>query len=160
MSTPVLCLLPFEPDERASSTGRAAIYIGHPLIERIADFAHSHPAIERPGRTPMAPEILLLPEAVARKQSICSGSFGEAQLRLAAGAPPAQFILPAVEHLAERSIESAVMAWPTRARIVTGEEAEAGPPFRRARGRGRCLRDCHPRTRAGGRSNRRSLSRG
>ncbi|MET0605039.1 MAG: lipid-A-disaccharide synthase [Beijerinckiaceae bacterium] len=127
----VLCLLPFEPDELRKLNGPRGIYIGHPLIERIADLRPQSSRDREARANANAPEILLLPGSRKSEAKHLLRLFGEAAARFAAGAPRAQFILPAVEHLREM-IESAVMAWPTRARIVTGDEAKLAA-FRRAR---------------------------
>lgn len=125
----VLALLPFEPAAHERLGGPACSYVGHPLIERLADL---RPAPgERPALTDAPFELLVLPGSRRSEIARLMEPFGEAVGRFAAGlGRPLSLTLPAVErHLPE--IESRAASWPVKPRIVRGEAAKLAA-FRRA----------------------------
>lgn len=123
----VLALLPFEPAVHARLGGPPCTYVGHPLVERLAEL---RPA---PGeRAPLgaAPVLLVLPGSRSSEIRRLMAPFGEAVARIAAAIPDIEIALPAVGHLREE-IASRTAHWPVSPRIVSGE-AEKFAAFRRA----------------------------
>lgn len=118
----VLALKPFEPEAHRRLGGPACTYVGHPLIERLAEI--------RPGpgdRRAIASgpvDLVVLPGSRRSEISRLMGPFGEA-LRLVAARSPVPFTvtIPAVAHLAEE-IERRTASWPMRPRVVKGEAAK------------------------------------
>lgn len=114
----VLALLPFEPAAHQRLGGPACTYVGHPLIERLAEF---RPAPGERAPIPDGVRLLVLPgsrqSVVRRHMSL----FGEVVARLAGQYPGLVAEIPAVPHVA-REIETLSAGWPVRPRIVVGEE--------------------------------------
>lgn len=124
----ILALKPFEPEVHLRLGGPACTYVGHPLIERLAEL---RPAPgERPplGQGPV--RLLVLPGSRRSEVSRLMGPFGEALGRVARGAPPFEVTIPAVDRLADE-IRVAARSWPVEPRIVLGE-AEKHAAFRSA----------------------------
>jgi lipid-A-disaccharide synthase len=124
----VLALLPFEPEAYRRLGGPTCSYVGHPLIERLALLRPN--AAEAEARATAPPTVLVLPGSRRAEIERLLPIFGETVERVAAR-QPADFVLPAVDHLRSR-IEQIVASWPTKPRIVTGE-ADKFAAFRRAR---------------------------
>ncbi|MGQ7791904.1 lipid-A-disaccharide synthase [Faunimonas sp. B44] len=123
----VLALLPFEPDVHRRLRGPPCTYVGHPLVERVAEL---RPA---PGeRDPLSenPVLVVLPGSRRSEIKRLMAPFGEAVARIAAAHPGVEVLLPAVGHL-RAEIEAELAGWPVKPRIVTGE-AEKFAAFRRA----------------------------
>ena len=125
----VLALKPFEPEAHRRLGGPACTYVGHPLVERLAEFRPA-PGERRPlGEGPI--ELLVLPGSRRTEISRLMEPFGAALKLVLARAPgPISVTLPAVPHL-KAEIEAAAAGWPVRPRIVLGE-AEKLAAFRRA----------------------------
>lgn len=125
----LLALLPFEPAAHERLGGPPTSYVGHPLIERLADLRPG-PDERRPiGEGPI--ELLVLPGSRRSEISRLMQPFGHALGLVARSVPsPIAVTLPAVSHLA-REIEAAARAWPVESRIVLGEEAKLAA-FRKA----------------------------
>ncbi|MGO4283960.1 lipid-A-disaccharide synthase [Bosea sp. TAB14] len=126
----ILALLPFEPAALARLHGPETIYVGHPLIERLAEF--------RPGPVEQAvrddalrPQVLVLPGSRRSEIHHLMPVFGEAVARIAASVPGARFILPAVARL-QPMIAEAAARWPVAPEIVIGEAGKLAA-FRNAR---------------------------
>ena len=125
----VLALKPFEPDAHRRLGGPACTYVGHPLIERLAELR------PRPGeRPPLSQEpvsLLVLPGSRRSEVGRLMRPFGDA-LRLVLARSPVRLevTVAAVAHLA-REIEAQAAAWPLRPTIVEGEAAKWAA-FRRA----------------------------
>jgi lipid-A-disaccharide synthase len=125
----ILAIKPFEPEALRRLDGPACTYIGHPLVERMADL--------RPGEGERRPldedpvELLVLPGSrrseIERLMEPFGAALGRAIPQLGR---PVSLTLPAVSHLAAE-IEAATQAWPIRPRIVLGE-AEKYAAFRKA----------------------------
>jgi lipid-A-disaccharide synthase len=125
----ILAIKPFEPEALQRLQGPPCTYIGHPLVERVAEL--------RPGRGERRPlaedplELLVLPGSRRTEIARLMGPFGEALGRVIPElGRPVSLTLPAVSHLAAE-IEAAAKSWPVRPRIVFGE-AEKYAAFRRA----------------------------
>ncbi|MGO4668938.1 lipid-A-disaccharide synthase [Bosea sp. 2RAB26] len=126
----ILALLPFEPAALERLGGPKTIYVGHPLIERLAAL---RPSAEEQVRrnAPSTPDILVLPGSRRSEISHLMPTFGETVALIANEVPGARFVLPAVPHL-RGMIEEAVSTWSVKPRLVDGEDAKLAA-FRTAR---------------------------
>lgn len=126
----ILALLPFEPEALARLQGPETVYVGHPLLARLALLRPSPQ--EAPLRADQRrPRVLVLPGSRRSEIAHLMPVFGQAVALVASARPQARFILPAVTHLAP-SIAEAMAAWPVKAEIVSGEAAKL-EAFRSAR---------------------------
>lgn len=126
----ILALLPFEPEALARLKGPETVYVGHPLLDRLALLRPSPQ--EAPLRADQRhPRVLVLPGSRRSEIAHLMPVFGQAVALVASARPQARFILPAVTHLAP-SIAEAMAAWPVKAEIVSGETAKL-EAFRGAR---------------------------
>ncbi|MDX6805462.1 lipid-A-disaccharide synthase [Terrihabitans rhizophilus] len=114
----VLALLPFEPEAHRRLGGPACTYVGHPLVERLAEF-RPH-AGERPPITDGA-RLLLLPGSRASVLERHMPLFGEVLARLPEA--PRDLVIPTMPRL-EAEVARLSSDWPQRPRIVTGEPAK------------------------------------
>ena len=125
----VLAILPFEPDAHRRLGGPSCTYVGHPLVERIADL--------RPGTDEAArrlaepPLILILPGSRSGEVIRHTSVFGAALERLSAGIGPIELVLPTVPHI-ELQVRESVSGWAVQPKIVV-ESAQKWAAFRRAR---------------------------
>ena len=126
----ILALLPFEPDALARLGGPDTVYVGHPLIERLAEL-RPDPDEARGRADAQAPLILVLPGSRGSEIRHLMPAFGETIARIAQALPRARFVLPAVPRLVE-VITGIVATWPVKPEIVTGEAAKLAA-FRQAR---------------------------
>jgi len=125
----VLAILPFEPAIHVQLGGPPCSYVGHPLIERIAEL---RPNAEEAGRRQADPPIVLaLPGSRAIEVRHLLGIFGAAIERLAARVGAIEVVLPTVPHLLPR-IREGISDWAVTPRIVV-ERAEKWAAFRNAR---------------------------
>lgn len=126
----ILALLPFEPAALARLQGPETIYVGHPLMERLAEM---RPDAEEQCRRDEGdrPQILILPGSRRSEIHHLMPVFGEAVAKVAAAVPGARFILPAVQRL-QPMIAAAAARWPVMPEVVTGEAAKLAA-FRGAR---------------------------
>lgn len=126
----ILALLPFEPAALARLHGPETVYVGHPLMERLAEM---RPDAEEQRRRDNAgqPVVLVLPGSRRSEIHHLMPVFGEAVAKVAAAVPGARFVLPAVQRL-QPLIAEAVARWPVAPEIVTGEAAKLAA-FREAR---------------------------
>ncbi len=118
----LLALLPFEPDVHRLLGGPPTIYVGHPILERLAairppDFPRPAPPRARP------PTVLVLPGSRRSEVTRLMAPFGEALRLIHEAAGPIEALLPAVEHV-RPDIERLMQDWPVKARIVAGDEAK------------------------------------
>ncbi|MFN3482054.1 MAG: lipid-A-disaccharide synthase [Rhabdaerophilum calidifontis] len=126
----ILCLLPFEPEALHRLGGPEGHYVGHPLVERIAEMrpAGAAEAARRAGGE--APLVLLLPGSrmaeIRRKLPL----FLDAA-RIAGAGNGARFVLPTLPHLLA-SVRAMAAAGGLPVEIVTGEAAKYAA-FRAAR---------------------------
>jgi lipid-A-disaccharide synthase len=111
----VLALLPFEPRAHARLGGPPCTYVGHPLLEQLAEVRPS--AQEAARRLAEPATVLVLPGSRGGEIRRLSAIFGQALAILAAGREPPDIVLPTLPHLRER-IAAATADWPLRPRIV------------------------------------------
>ncbi|MCJ2035059.1 lipid-A-disaccharide synthase [Methylobacterium sp. J-068] len=125
----VLALLPFEPDAHRRLNGPACTYVGHPLIERLAELRPG-PAEAR-ARMDGVPVLAILPGSRRSEIERLMPVFGAALARLGERFGPIEAVLPAVtRHRA--LIERLALTWATPVTLVHGEAAKHAT-FRRAR---------------------------
>ena len=93
----VLAILPFEPAAHVRLGGPPCIYVGHPLIERIAELRPD--ANEAARRRADPPLVLVLPGSRTTEIRRLLGIFGAAIEHVAARAGPIEFVLPTLPHL-------------------------------------------------------------
>lgn len=125
----VLAILPFEPDAHRRLGGPPCTYVGHPLVERIADLRPGPDEAAR--RLAEPPLILILPGSRSSEVSRHTNVFGAAIERLCARIGPIELVLPTVPHI-ERQVRDNVASWPVQPKIVI-DPSEKGAAFRRAR---------------------------
>jgi lipid-A-disaccharide synthase len=125
----VLAILPFEPDAHRRLGGPLCTYVGHPLIERLAEL--------RPGpdeearRRAEPPLVLVLPGSRSSEVSRLAGVFGAALERLHARIGAVELVLPTVAHLEPR-LREITAGWAVQPKIVVDPIAKWAA-FRRAR---------------------------
>ena len=123
----LLALLPFEPKAHATLGGPPTTYVGHPLMERLAEFRPIDPAV----RDATPPTLLILPGSRRSEIARLLPVFGEALQKVAARVGQVHAVLPAVDRLAG-DIDLAVQGWPVKPEILRGEAAKLAA-FRSAR---------------------------
>lgn len=126
----ILALLPFEPAALARLDGPETVYVGHPLMEHLADYRPG-PAEAAQRADAEAPVVLVLPGSRRSEIRHLMPPFAEAVAQVAEQVPQARFVLPAVPRLAE-AIGEQVSGWRVKPEIVTGEAAKLAA-FREAR---------------------------
>jgi len=125
----VLAILPFEPAAHVRLGGPPCIYVGHPLIEHIAELRPNADEAQRRKADP--PLILALPGSRTSEIGRLIGIFGDAIARTATRVGPIELVLPTVPQLASR-VGEAVAGWAVTPRIVVEPAAKWGA-FRTAR---------------------------
>jgi lipid-A-disaccharide synthase len=125
----VLAILPFEPATHVKLGGPPCLYIGHPLIERIAELRPNADEAQRRRTDP--PLVLVLPGSRVSEIRHHLGIFGAAIARVAERAGPPELVLPTPAHLASL-VHEASAAWTVPPRVLT-EPAEKWAAFRKAR---------------------------
>jgi lipid-A-disaccharide synthase len=124
----VLALLPFEPEAHRRLGGPPCSYVGHPLIERLADL---RPDVAEQARREAVPApLVILPGSRRSEFERLMPVFGAALERVAAELPVA-VVLPAVPRHRERIVEL-TRGWSVPVRIVS-REGEKYAAFREAR---------------------------
>jgi lipid-A-disaccharide synthase len=125
----VLAILPFEPDAHRRLGGPPCTYVGHPLVERIADLRPGPDEVARRRADP--PVILILPGSRSGEVSRLTRVFGAAIERLSARIGPVELVLPTVPHI-ERQVRDSVAGWALQPKIVIDPSAKWAA-FRHAR---------------------------
>jgi lipid-A-disaccharide synthase len=125
----VLAILPFEPAAHQRLGGPPCTYVGHPLIERIAELRPGADEAKRREADP--PLVLALPGSRGNEIKRLLGLFGETLGQVAARTGAIDLVLPTVPHLLKR-VREGTANWPARPRIVV-EQAEKWAAFRSAR---------------------------
>jgi lipid-A-disaccharide synthase len=125
----LMAILPFEPEVHRRLGGPQTVYIGHPLMERLADFTASTAEAAQREKQPF--RLLLLPGSRHAEVSRLLQIFGEASTLLARRFPDLELLLPAVPHL-RADILRLTAHWPVKPQILEGEEAKL-QAFRTAR---------------------------
>lgn len=125
----VLAILPFEPAAHLRLGGPPCLYVGHPLIERLAELRPNTDEAQRRRADP--PLVLVLPGSRSSEIRRLLTIFGDAIARLVAQAGPIEPVLPTVPHLLS-SVRDGVAGWAVTPRVVV-EPAEKWAAFRSAR---------------------------
>lgn len=125
----VLAILPFEPAALLRLGGPPCVYVGHPLIERVAELRPD--ASEAARRHADPPLVLALPGSRSGEIGRLLSVFGDAIALVSDRVGPIELVLPTLPHLAA-SIDAGVGKWKVRPRIVTDQAAKHAA-FRRAR---------------------------
>jgi lipid-A-disaccharide synthase len=125
----LMAVLPFEPEVHRRLGGPETVYVGHPLMERLADFTADKTEAAQREKPPY--RLLLLPGSRHAEVSRLLKVFGEASALLATRFPDLEILLPAVPHL-RADILRWTADWPVRPQILEGEEAKL-QAFRTAR---------------------------
>jgi len=125
----VLALLPFEPVELKRLNGPPGSYVGHPLIEQLADLRPN--AEEAARRLADPPLLLVLPGSRSAEIRRLAALFGAAVGEVARHYGALDVVVPAVPRLAA-TVRAAVADWPVKARVVI-ELDEKHAAFRTAR---------------------------
>jgi lipid-A-disaccharide synthase len=125
----VLAILPFEPAMYVKLGGPPCRYVGHPLIERIAELRPNAEEAQRRRTDPAV--VLILPGSRNSEIRHLLGRFGAAIELVAARSGPLELVLPTVPHLAAQ-VREAVAGWTIPPRVVV-DPAEKWAAFRRAR---------------------------
>jgi|SRR5579871_45623 len=125
----VLALFPFEPDVLKKLGGPPSSYVGHPLLERVADLRPSPEEERVRGNEP--PLLVVLPGSRQIEIRRLARIFGETIGRLVSSRGPMNVVLPTLR-AREDEIRAAVENWPVKPRVVI-TEAEKYAAFRRAR---------------------------
>jgi len=125
----VLAILPFEPAAHVRLGGPPCIYVGHPLLEHVAELRPDADEAQRRRADP--PLVLVLPGSRSSEIRRLIGIFDDAIARIAARVGPIELVLPTVPHLASR-VREAVGGWAVMPRIVV-EPAAKWAAFRTAR---------------------------
>jgi len=115
----LLALLPFEPAAHERLGGPPTTYVGHPLIERLAEI---RPAPGERGSVDAEPsKLLVLPGSRRSEVSRLMEPFGEALSLLKERSPrPFKVTIPAVPHLVQE-IRARAETWSVKPTIVEGE---------------------------------------
>jgi lipid-A-disaccharide synthase len=125
----VLAILPFEPEVHRQLGGPPCVYVGHPLIERIADLRPGADEVRR--RLAGPPIVLALPGSRMTEIRRLTGIFGAAIAAVVARAGPIELVVPTVPHLSSR-VREAVAGWAVAPRIAV-DPADKWAAFRGAR---------------------------
>jgi lipid-A-disaccharide synthase len=125
----VLAILPFEPAAHLRLAGPPCFYVGHPLIERVAELRPN--AAEAARRRADPPVLLLLPGSRASEIRRLLAIFGTAIEGVGKAAGPIELVLPTVPHL-EAQIREGSAGWSVTPRIAV-DPAEKWAAFRQAR---------------------------
>ncbi|MGA3308437.1 MAG: lipid-A-disaccharide synthase [Xanthobacteraceae bacterium] len=125
----VLAILPFEPAAHVRLGGPPCLYVGHPLIERIAELRPN--ADEASRRRADPPLVLVLPGSRSSEIRRLLAIFGAAIARVAVRIGAMELVLPTVPHLVPQ-VRAGTAGWAVKPRIVV-EPAEKWAAFRTAR---------------------------
>jgi lipid-A-disaccharide synthase len=125
----VLAILPFEPDAHRQLGGPLCTYVGHPLIERLAELRPDPDEEARRRADP--PLILVLPGSRSGEVSRLAGVFGAALERLHARIGTVELVLPTVAHL-EPQLREITTGWAVQPKVIVDPIAKWAA-FRRAR---------------------------
>jgi lipid-A-disaccharide synthase len=125
----VLAILPFEPDLYVKLNGPPCRYVGHPLIERLAELRPNAEEAQRRHADP--PVVLVLPGSRSSEIRHLVRIFAAAIEQVAGRIGPMELVLPTVPHLLPQLRES-VAGWTVAPRLVV-DPAEKWAAFRRAR---------------------------
>ncbi len=125
----VLAILPFEPDAYVKLGGPRCVYVGHPLIEHVADLRPQESEAERRLADP--PLVVVLPGSRKSEIDRLLPIFGTVISRVAERSGPLDLVLPTMRSRLEQ-VRAGVAGWDIKPRIVT-EPDEKWAAFRAAR---------------------------
>jgi lipid-A-disaccharide synthase len=125
----VLAILPFEPATHVRLGGPPCFYVGHPLIEGLADLRPNAEEIQRRQADP--PLILVLPGSRSSELHRLLAIFGPAMARVGERIGAMELVLPTMPHLLAKVREETAQ-WPVQPQIVV-EAREKWAAFRKAR---------------------------
>jgi lipid-A-disaccharide synthase len=125
----VLAILPFEPELYVELNGPPCRYVGHPLIERLAELRPNAEEAQRRRAEP--PVVLVLPGSRASEIRHLLDIFGKAIEQVAAQSGPVELVLPTMPHLLPQ-LHEGVAGWAVTPRLVV-DPVEKWAAFRRAR---------------------------
>jgi lipid-A-disaccharide synthase len=125
----VLAILPFEPATHVRLGGPPCFYVGHPLIERLANLRPNAEELQRRQADP--PLILVLPGSRSGELQRLLPTFGAATARVGERIGAMELVLPTVPHLVAK-VRQETAHWPVQPRIVV-EPDEKWAAFRSAR---------------------------
>ena len=125
----VLALLPFEPEAHRRLGGPRCVYVGHPLVERLAELRPGDEEARRRAAKP--PLVLALPGSRRSVIARLMADFGAAIAAAEREAGPFEIVLPTLPHV-ESDVRALAALWPRPPRIVVGE-AEKFAAFSSAR---------------------------
>lgn len=125
----ILALLPFEPEVHRRLGGPPCTYVGHPIVEQVAQLRPN--AEEAARRNASPPIIVVLPGSRSGEIKRMAADFGATLGLIRDRIGPIEVVVPAVPHHLDR-IEVATASWPVTPRIVTGQ-SEKQAAFRVAR---------------------------
>jgi lipid-A-disaccharide synthase len=125
----VLALKPFEPSAHQRLGGPPCTYVGHPVVERLAQLRPAPGERPQVGTEPVT--VLVLPGSRRSEIKRLLQPFGEALAILQEkSGRKLDIVLPAVPHLAEE-VRLRTQGWTVRVTIVEGEDGKHAA-FRRA----------------------------
>jgi lipid-A-disaccharide synthase len=125
----VLAILPFEPAAHLRLGGPPCIYVGHPMIERIAELRPNADEAQRRRADP--PTVLALPGSRPSEIRRLLGIFGAAIERVAGRIGAIELVLPTVPRVLPQ-VREGTADWAVKPRLVV-EQADKWAAFRRAR---------------------------
>jgi lipid-A-disaccharide synthase len=125
----LLAVLPFEPVVHARLGGPDTLYVGHPLMERRAEW-QATPADNARREAPPY-RLVLLPGSRRAEVTKLMPVFGEAVALLAKRHPDVEVLLPVVPHLKD-TVAALAANWPIKPQLIEGEAAK-WQAFRTAR---------------------------
>ncbi len=124
----LMALLPFEPAVHDRLGGPPTTYVGHPLLERLADLRPTpQDAVRRESAPPV---VLVLPGSRRMELERLGPVFGAAVAQLAARRE-VELVLPTLPRVRGR-VEALVAGWAVKPRIIT-DQGEKHAAFRQAR---------------------------
>jgi lipid-A-disaccharide synthase len=110
-----LALFPFEPEVHRRLGGPPCTYVGHPLLE---DLAQLRPGdVEKQRREAKPPVLLVMPGSRRSELQHLAEIFGQAIGNLATSHGPFELVLPTLPNI-EPIISRAVESWPVKPRVV------------------------------------------
>ncbi len=121
----VMALLPFEPEAHQRLGGPPCTYIGHPLVERLSEFAAIDPAPLRAELDipPSRPVLVVLPGSRRSEVERLMRPFGEAVTRIREHGTNPVVLIPVVPHVREL-VERHLRSWPVTPVLLEGEQAK------------------------------------
>jgi lipid-A-disaccharide synthase len=125
----VLAILPFEPAVHVRLGGPPCSYVGHPLVERIAELRPDAEDMQRRKTDP--PVVLVLPGSRSSEVRRLLTIFGGAIEQVARHAGALELVLPTVPHVLDL-VREGTASWAVRPRIVV-DQTEKLAAFRVAR---------------------------